>query len=116
MRISAILPFLFAAGSNAMPAPEAASAKAPKAFGIMSLRSASPIHFSQVGAMQSNLFLNLPDQHAKCNGKAQDGAIFYIKDEQLFLYTPDKQAVQKVFVDRSGMGMSFSFSVSLATH
>jgi hypothetical protein len=106
MKASTILAALAAAAgsTNAAPAPASAGAKPPVKFGIMSLRSASPIHFGQVSAAQSNLFINLPHQHAVCKGAAQEGATFYIKDGELFLYTPGGKPAQKVYVDRSGMG------------
>ncbi|KAI9149041.1 Cell wall protein phiA [Paramyrothecium foliicola] len=98
---------LLAAGSAAAAPTTTAytqPSKAPTKFGIMSLRSASPIHFGQVSAAQSNLFIHLPDQHATCKGKPQNEATFYVKDGELFLYTPPKAPKQKVYVDRSGMG------------
>ncbi|KJZ72834.1 hypothetical protein HIM_07778 [Hirsutella minnesotensis 3608] len=105
MKFSAAIASLAAAGSVlATPAPSAAPSKP---FGIMSLRSASPIHFGQVNAAQSNIFINYPSQGAKCEikdqSKAPTTATFYIKDEVLYLYT-GRGPVQKVFADRSGMG------------
>ncbi|KAH7327770.1 hypothetical protein B0I35DRAFT_415700 [Stachybotrys elegans] len=85
-------------------AGSALAAAKQSTFGIMSLRSASPIHFGQVSAAQSNLFIHLPDQHAVCKGPEQSAATFYIKDGELFLYTPSGKPAQKMFVDRSGMG------------
>lgn len=80
----------------------------PRAFGVMSLRSASPIHFGQVQAVQNNIFINVPKQDAVCEIygplKPPDQAIFYIKDQILYLYT-GSGPTQKVFVDRSGFGM-----------
>jgi hypothetical protein len=111
MKVSALISALLAAAAPAMAAPvaePAASAPAaPKPFGIMSLRSASPIHFGQVSAAKGNYFLGLPKQNAVCEGKNPDAAVFYIQDSQLYLYTPKTKAVQKAYVDRSGMGKHF---------
>ncbi|KAI9898058.1 hypothetical protein N3K66_006418 [Trichothecium roseum] len=108
MKVSALVSALLAVAAPAMAAPvaePAASAPAaPKPFGIMSLRSASPIHFGQVSAAKGNYFLGLPKQNAVCEGKNPEAAVFYIQDSQLYLYTPKTKAVQKAYVDRSGMG------------
>ncbi|KAM4068097.1 cell wall protein phiA [Hirsutella rhossiliensis] len=102
MKLSTAIASLAVAGS-AVAAPPAGS----KPFQIMSLRSASPIHFGQVSASKSNIFLNAQKQDAVCEvkdkSKAPTEATFYIKDEVLYLYT-GKGPVQKAFVDRSGMG------------
>ena len=103
MKVSTLFTTIMAAAGSASAAA-APGPKQPTKFGIMSLRSASPLHFGQVSAAQSNLFIHLPDQHAVCKGPEQSAATFYIKDGELFLYTPDGKPAQKVFVDRSGMG------------
>lgn len=74
----------------------------------MALRSASPIHFASVGASQNKMALNLPDNKldAQCtDGKTRKDAVFYIKDEELYLYGKG-DVVQQFLVDRSGMGKS----------
>ncbi|TFB02855.1 Cell wall protein phiA [Trichoderma ghanense] len=88
--------------SSATAAPS--SPPEPKTFDIMALRSASPIHFSQVSAAKSGLFLDLPAQNATCKGDESKGsATFYVENEELVLYSSEG-VKQKVFVDRSGMG------------
>ncbi|KAL2755435.1 hypothetical protein ACRALDRAFT_1064444 [Sodiomyces alcalophilus JCM 7366] len=74
-------------------------------FGIMALRSASPIHFAQAGAAQNGLYLNLPEQNATCtgDGPSPPGAIFTLVDGKLYLYA-EPEPYQQIFVDRSGMG------------
>ncbi|ROT36376.1 hypothetical protein SODALDRAFT_325724 [Sodiomyces alkalinus F11] len=73
-------------------------------FGIMALRSASPIHFAQGSAARNSLFLNLPEQNATCtDGPAPSGAIFTLIDGNLYLYA-EPEPYQQIFVDRSGMG------------
>lgn len=79
----------------------------PAAFGIMSLRSASPIHFGQVSAAHGSVWINLQEQNATCRPAAEDNdglATFYLKDGGLYLYNHGKGKVQRLFVDRSGMG------------
>ncbi|KAK2871863.1 hypothetical protein FQN49_002751 [Arthroderma sp. PD_2] len=101
MKLSAVIASLAAAGS-VFAAPPAGS----KPFEITALRSASPIHFTTVGASQSNIFLNLKDQGAVCKGKCKDRkgtATFYLKNGILYLYTKGG-LTQKVFLDRSGFG------------
>ncbi|CAG9992760.1 unnamed protein product [Clonostachys byssicola] len=73
-----------------------------QAFGIMALRSASPIHFGQFGAAARSVFINLPAQNATCDGEAPTGAIFYLKDGGLYLY--GNTLTQQLYADRSGMG------------
>ncbi|KAL2126027.1 hypothetical protein VTI74DRAFT_1926 [Chaetomium olivicolor] len=105
MQLATVILSIFAAAASA--APTNGSCPAPtRKFGIMALRSASPIHFAQVSASQNKLVLNLPENKldAKCtDGKARRDAIFYIEDGQLYLYG-SKDKVQQFLVDRSGMG------------
>ncbi|KAF4960427.1 hypothetical protein FSARC_10487 [Fusarium sarcochroum] len=73
-------------------------------FDIVALRSASKIHFSKVAAADSSLLLGLTNQDASCaQGTKADGATFYMKNGELFLYKTDSPS-QQVYVDRSGMG------------
>ena len=96
---------LLAVGASAAPARETRSADV-KAFHLMSLRSASPIHFGSFSAAESNIFINYPqgEQGATCDGKADNSATFSLKDGELFLYNKDSPRAQQVYVDRSGMG------------
>ncbi|KAK3897241.1 hypothetical protein C8A05DRAFT_39214 [Staphylotrichum tortipilum] len=104
MQLTTVLLSLFAAAATAAPA--GASCPAPvRKFGIMSLRSASPVHFGQVSATQNKMVLNLPEnkRDAVCtDGKTHENAVFYIRDGELFLY--GKEKTQEFFTDRSGMG------------
>lgn len=107
-----LLSTVLAAVASAAPAP-APAAPSPNAFGIMSLRSASPIHFGSVHAAKSGILINRKNgSEAKCPaGNDNAGyAIFYIKDGGLYLYGNGKKAqTQQLYVDRSGMGTSFPF-------
>ncbi|KAK4233306.1 hypothetical protein C8A03DRAFT_19599 [Achaetomium macrosporum] len=104
MQLNAILLSLFAAAASA--APTGSSCPAPeRKFGIMALRSASPIHFAPASASQGKLGFNFPASKidAQCtDGKTRTDAIFTIKDGELYLYGKDQ--VQQIYVDRSGMG------------
>ncbi|KAM5443843.1 hypothetical protein MferCBS31731_001089 [Microsporum ferrugineum] len=99
--------FLAAISASLALAGSATASPSPKTFGILSLRSASPIHFGRVDASQSNIFLNYGDQGAICRVKPgcqkPSDAIFYLKDSILYLYT-GSNPTQKVFLDRSGFG------------
>ncbi|KAM0262178.1 hypothetical protein ACHAQJ_001923 [Trichoderma viride] len=97
LQIISALSLLFSSATIAAPHP------APATFGIMALRSASPIHFAEVSAARSGLFLNLPLSNATCKGESSGHATFYIANEELSLYSCEGKT-QKVFVDRSGMG------------
>ncbi|KAL2015575.1 hypothetical protein VTK56DRAFT_5208 [Thermocarpiscus australiensis] len=107
MQLTTVLLALFAAAASA--APTGGSSPTPgseRKFGIMALRSGSPIHFAPVSAAQNKLGLLFPDNKldAQCSdGKARADAIFYIRDGELYLYVNEGQA-QQIYVDRSGMG------------
>lgn len=104
MQLKTALLSLLAAVASAAPSGKSCPAPVRK-FGIMALRSASPIHFARVSATQNTLVLNLPDdkQDAQCeDGQAPSSATFYIKDEELYLY--GKNPKQWLVADRSGMG------------
>ncbi|KAK4172866.1 hypothetical protein QBC36DRAFT_390130 [Triangularia setosa] len=106
MQLTTLLLSLFATAATAVPASGSSCPAPTRKFGIMALRSASRIHFAQVGAYQSKMILNLPDEklNAECtDGVARRDATFYIQNGELYLYgTKDK--VQQFFTDRSGMG------------
>lgn len=88
------------------------SSPVPKTFGLVALRSGSPIHFSSFSASQSGFDLLLPKdkQGAKCvGGKDQGTATFRLsKEGELFLYSTGKEQ-QIAYTDRSGMGKSLLF-------
>lgn len=99
MKFSGIATLLSGAVATA-----AAVEKPPRTFGIMSLRSASPIHFGQFSAALSSVFIGLPEQNATCHGEARDSAVFYLKEGGLYLYNDCKGEEQRLYADRSGMG------------
>ncbi|KAI0126856.1 hypothetical protein BJ170DRAFT_421335 [Xylariales sp. AK1849] len=71
-------------------------------FGLLALRSASPVHFASFEAALGSVFVNLPAQNATCvNGEA-DSATFFLQDGSLYLYATSP--TQQLYADRSGMG------------
>lgn len=106
MQLTTVLLSVFAAAASAAPASGSSCPAPTRKFGIMALRSASPIHFAQASATQNKIVLSLPESKldAQCtDGKARRDAIFYLQDGELYLYG-NKDKVQQFFVDRSGMG------------
>ncbi|KAH6688988.1 hypothetical protein F5X68DRAFT_189749 [Plectosphaerella plurivora] len=104
MQIPAIALSLLAAAASVAADGKACPAPEPDVkFGVMALRSASPIHFATLSAAQTKLALHLPEQNAQCEGEEELGAVFYIKNGELYLYGPSN-APQQIYVDRSGMG------------
>ncbi|PHH79041.1 hypothetical protein CDD80_5755 [Ophiocordyceps camponoti-rufipedis] len=104
MKLSVVVATAIAAFGSAEAQSDQAKSTSSKPFQLMSLRSASDIHFGQISASESNIFINRPDQNAVCKGQDPKSAIFYMKDSQLFLYTGADAPIQRLFVDRSGMG------------
>jgi hypothetical protein len=121
MQLTTTILSFFAAAASAAPASGSGSAcpASTRKFGIMALQSTSPIHFAVGGASQNKMALHLPDNKldAQCaDGKAREDAIFYIKDEELYLYGKG-DVVQQFLVDRSGMGkFGFVSSESAVTN
>ncbi|RYP71126.1 hypothetical protein DL771_005060 [Monosporascus sp. 5C6A] len=90
--------------SSALYVPRASEVPAEsKFFTLMALRSASPVHFASVSAARSNLFLNLPQQNATCDGEDPGYATFALQDGSLYLYRRSATP-QQIYADRSGMG------------
>ncbi|KAI1270865.1 hypothetical protein F5Y07DRAFT_384914 [Xylaria sp. FL0933] len=87
------------------PSPTSTAVGPNEPFGLMALRSASPIHFARFGAALSSIFLNLPSQNATCaDPAAADYATFTLsEDGGLYLFSTSGPR-QQLFVDRSGMG------------
>ncbi|KAF4589764.1 cell wall protein PhiA [Ophiocordyceps camponoti-floridani] len=104
MKLSTVVATAMAVIGSAEAQSDQAKSTSSKPFQLMSLRSASDIHFGQISASESNIFINLPDQKAVCKGQDPKSAIFYMKDSQLLLYTGADAPVQRIFVDRSGTG------------
>ncbi|KAH7024958.1 uncharacterized protein B0I36DRAFT_332294 [Microdochium trichocladiopsis] len=108
---------LLTAASAGCVRPSSTSSAAPSGptgipangkFGIMALRSASPIHFASTSAEGSHLYLNAPETGAVCTGDNGGSAVFYLKDGGLYLYTTDGAPAQQMWVDRSGMGQGIT--------
>jgi hypothetical protein len=81
----------------------AAPLKAGEVFQIMSLRSATPVHFGKMTASNNGFQINNPHQDASCGPEPTDYAQFVVtEDSELYLYTANPP--QQAFIDRSGMG------------
>lgn len=76
--------------------------KSGDVFSIMSLRSASPIHYGHLQAANSGFLINTPKQNASCSEDV-NYASFKLSDAgELYLNTANPP--QQAYVDRSGMG------------
>ncbi|EHA49473.1 hypothetical protein MCOR27_000905 [Pyricularia oryzae] len=99
---------VLAATAAALPASSNSSAIPDGTkFNLLSLRSASPVHFAYFQAAHRGLLVKLPEQGANCTGGndiSNNLATFYIKDKGLYLYGPDGCETQQIFTDLSGMG------------
>ncbi|KAJ4251006.1 hypothetical protein NW762_011656 [Fusarium torreyae] len=87
-------------------ASQASGSAAPKAFGLIALRSASDIHFARFSASKGGFLLNLPEgkQGADCDGESDGYATFSLNaDGELLLYSTGEEQ-QRAYTDRSGMG------------
>ncbi|KAI0543213.1 hypothetical protein GGR58DRAFT_451135 [Xylaria digitata] len=94
--------------TTSVPSPSSTAVAPGEPFGLMALRSASPIHFAQFDAAQSSIFLNLPAQNATCDDGTKpteaDYATFTVTEAgELYLFRRSATP-QQLFVDRSGMG------------
>ncbi|KAL3602338.1 hypothetical protein FPOAC2_06642 [Fusarium poae] len=96
-----VLTPLVAAGIvSAAPNPDV------KVFQAVALRSASPVHHTNLQASMNGLTLKLKDQGASCDrGVKADAATFALntKTKKMTLYSTSNPK-QIVFTDRSGMG------------
>ncbi|MCI2435630.1 hypothetical protein KC274_14695, partial [Listeria monocytogenes] len=97
-----------AATAMAAPAPQASTPNPDiVTFGVISIRSGSPVQNAGWGAMHKGLFTGAqPQEGAECyDGDAQNFATFVLNKPEgtLSLYT-DGKPWQQLFVDRSGMG------------
>lgn len=104
---------IFAAAGSAVAAPKPAS-YSKQAFRIMTLRTASPIHFGATQASKGNVYVNLRDQGATCD-KPTTEAYYSLEYDSLYLYNESAQK-QLVYVDRSITGMFLTRSSSLSLH
>ncbi|TLD28604.1 hypothetical protein PspLS_04264 [Pyricularia sp. CBS 133598] len=105
--VASVLSFL-AATAAALPATtNSTTIPDGTKFNLLSLRSASPVHFAYFQAAHRGLLVKLPEQGANCTGGSDISnnlATFYIKDKGLYLYGPEGGETQQLFTDLSGMG------------
>jgi hypothetical protein len=87
---------------SAAPVDPVPEIKTGDVFRIMSLRSASPIHFGEMQAANSSFLINAPKQGAGCSEDVNYASFRLTDDGELILNTENPPQV--AFVDRSGMG------------
>ncbi|KAF1966790.1 hypothetical protein BU23DRAFT_441944, partial [Bimuria novae-zelandiae CBS 107.79] len=75
-------------------------------FGVIAIRSGSPVHNLAFQAARSSLLVGAKSQNSSCDAPGINSATFYIQDQELQLLPSRTSArPQTIFVDRSGMGM-----------
>ncbi|VTT56011.1 unnamed protein product [Fusarium fujikuroi] len=102
--LAAAAPTEECASTKTAPA-KSGNSPAPKTFGLVALRSGSPIHFTHFSASENGFLLGLPadKQNATCSGKSDGSAVFRLSEGELYLYNTGKKQ-QRAYTDRSGMG------------
>ena len=91
-----------AAALTASALPQAAPVEDGKRFGVVAIRSGSPIQNLAIQAAHADLMIGADSQGAGCDAPT-NSATFYLSKEELYLHTGGATP-QKIFVDRSGMG------------
>ncbi|PSR80087.1 cell wall protein PhiA [Coniella lustricola] len=98
---------IFALAGAASAAPQIQSRQTittDDVFGLVALRSGSPVHFQSLQAQQSSFLSGLPSQNASCDVAGENFASFTLSsDGALSLYSTSAP-YQEAFVDASGMG------------
>ncbi|KAK7535391.1 uncharacterized protein J3D65DRAFT_669456 [Phyllosticta citribraziliensis] len=76
-----------------------------KTFGLIAIRSGSPLQNQGLTALQSGLSIGRK-QDANCYGETSDFATFQlnVETEELFLFNTTELSKQQFYTDRSGMG------------
>ena len=72
-------------------------------FGVITIRSGSPIQNAAVQAAHRGLMVGAANQNATCD-KPTNSATFYISEGELWLENASHAPDQGIYVDRSGMG------------
>lgn len=94
-----------AAAMTASALPQSTPIAEGAAFGVITIRSGSQVQNSAIQAANSGLLVNAKSQNASCDAET-NSATFYIQDEELHLLeSKSSYRPQRIFVDRSGMGM-----------
>ncbi|KAK8152915.1 hypothetical protein BKA80DRAFT_321848 [Phyllosticta citrichinensis] len=76
-----------------------------KTFGLVAIKSGSPLQNQALTALQSGLSIGRK-QDANCYGKTSDFATFQlnVETQELFLFNTTELSKQQFYTDRSGMG------------
>ncbi|KAK2812597.1 hypothetical protein FQN50_001241 [Emmonsiellopsis sp. PD_5] len=101
---SLLLAALGATAASAHPTNSYAATSPTQAFGVISIRSGSQVHYAGFNAAKNSIFAGLPNQDAQCERPDEQFATFYLENGALYLYTAFDAESQQLFVDRSGMG------------
>jgi hypothetical protein len=81
------------------------SSAAPQKFGLVAIRSGSPVQNTGVVATSGYFAVGGNQVNATCSGGSSNFATFYLSNNgSAYLYTPPSAPVQQLWVDRSGMG------------
>jgi hypothetical protein len=100
------LALAFAIFSTTFALPQATPITNGTPFALVTLKEGTPLQNAGIQAALRSLFVNLGSQNATCTDTVDPNfATFYLNDGELNLYGNTRQAHQKIFVDRSGMGM-----------
>ena len=102
-----------AAALTASALPQSTPIADGTAFGVITIHSGSDIQNQGIQALKSSLVIGAENQGASCDAQpASNFATFYIQDGELNLLESKSSARgQKVYVDRSGMGMFYHFTL-----
>lgn len=94
-----------AAALTASALPQTTPIATGDAFGVITIRSGSPVQNSAIQAAHNGLLVNAKSQNASCDA-ASNFATFYINEEKEMHLLESKTSyrTQTVYVDQSGMG------------
>lgn len=93
-----------AAALPACPAPKPETPAADSKFGLIAIRSGSPVQNTGITASKGSLLIGGNQSDASCDVQGTNFATFYLKDGAAYLYAASATP-QQLWVDRSGMGM-----------
>lgn len=92
----------------ACPAPQPETPEEPSKFGLIAIRSGSPVQNTGITASKGSILIGGNQSDAGCDVQGTNYATFYIADGAAYLYAASATR-QQLWVDRSGMGMHHYF-------
>ncbi|KAF2747434.1 hypothetical protein M011DRAFT_467516 [Sporormia fimetaria CBS 119925] len=94
------------AATTSLALPATTSIADGTTFALITYKDGELLGNAGVQAALRSLFVNLPSQNATCGDNPDPNfATFYLNDQELNLFGYQRGNQQKIFVDRSGMGM-----------